>query len=330
MTSHRLLRIVFLLTLACMFSSATAAKTILVIESYHSEYEWDASYLHGLKSNLPGHDFVVFQMDTKRVPRAQFPIRAALAWEQYLEVKPDLVVLGDDNAVKLLASKFKKTETPVVFLGVNSNPRALGVVGAPNITGVLERPLFKRSIAEIDSLFQAKLKRALILFDSGTTSHVAIQEEFQGKLFSTIGRTEVELRLIGEKSLWQQSILNAKQEGFDAIIIGLYHTIVDEAGKHVAAEKILSWSSENTPIPIFCFWDFSVGENKTAGGLVLFGEIQGRAAAKIIKAIFEGKRPSTLGPLTADQGRYLYSKSQFKKWGLAVTEEMKERVEFVD
>lgn len=330
MKSRQLFRVVFLLTLTCMFSGVAAAKTILVIESYHSEYEWDASYLAGLKNNLPGHDFVVFQMNTKRIPRAQFPIKAKLAWERYLEVKPDLVVLGDDNAVKLLAPKFKQTDTPVVFLGVNSNPRALGVVGAHNITGVLERPLFKRSIAEIDSLFQEQLKRVLILFDSGTTSQVAIQEAFQGKLNSTIGRTDIELRLIGDKSLWQQSILNAKQEGFDAIIIGLYHTLIDQAGDHVPAEQILTWSSEHTPIPLFCFWDFSVGENKTAGGLVLFGEIQGKEAAKIIKAIFAGKRPSTLGPLTADQGRYLYSRSQFERWGLAVTEEMKERVEFVD
>lgn len=330
MRGHQFCRSIFLLTLTLFFSSLVTAKTILVIESYHSEHKWDASYLSGLKKNLPDHHIVEFQMDTKRIPREQFQMKADAAWEQYRLIKPDLVVLGDDNAVKLMAAKFKRTDTPVVFLGVNSNPRALGVIGVKNITGVLERPLFKRSIVEIDSLFKEQLKRVLILFDSGTTSQVAIQEAFQGKLYSTIGRTDIELRLIGDKSSWQKSILNAKQEGFDAIIIGLYHTIVDQNGIHVPAEQILSWSSKSAPIPLFCFWDFSVGENKTAGGLVLFGEIQGREAAKLIEAIFDGKRPNSLGPLTADQGRYLYSKSQLEKWGLTVTAEMKERVEFVD
>jgi len=43
-----------------------AEKTIYVIESYHAEYPWNASYKNGLEEKLGGkHKPVYFQMDAK-------------------------------------------------------------------------------------------------------------------------------------------------------------------------------------------------------------------------------------------------------------------------
>ena len=56
------------------------------------------------------------------------------------------------------------------------------------------------------------------------------------------------------------------KKGYDVILLGLYHTLRDDTGKHVEAEKVLEWTSENTPVPSFAFWDFLLGPRKAIGG----------------------------------------------------------------
>ena len=54
-----------------------AQNKILIIESYHSDYAWDKSYIEGIEGVL-GNNYTVtkFQMDTKRVPKEKFQQKA--------------------------------------------------------------------------------------------------------------------------------------------------------------------------------------------------------------------------------------------------------------
>ena len=58
---------------------------------------------------------------------------------------------------------------------------------------------------------------------------------------------------------WQQQVLKAKEAGYQALFIGLYHTLKDADGKPVDAETVLQWSAQHSPVPLFAFWEFSVG-----------------------------------------------------------------------
>ena len=135
------MRTSLLLLLLSTLSLPLWAANILVISSYHPEYLWDQSYNKGLLDGLQGeHKITHFYMDTTRHPREKFDEIAQQAIAFYLKSKPDLVVLGDDNAINYLANEIASLGTPVVFLGMNENPRLKGFVGHPKITGVLERP----------------------------------------------------------------------------------------------------------------------------------------------------------------------------------------------
>jgi len=298
----------------CVFAQK---KTILVIESYHAEYPWDASWKKGLQETLGDkYNLVYFEMDTKRLPMSEYEKRAQMAWNEYKKVNPELVILGDDNALKYLGQKFVNTTTPVVYLGINNNPRNYDMVRHKNITGVLERALLKRSIVFINKIL--KIKKVLVLFDSGTTSQVVRDEIFSGKESVSIIDIRVDIKPMDNYTVWKKAVLNAKEQGYDVIFVGLYHTIKDDMGKHVDAEKIVEWTSENTPIPPFAFWDFAVGPRKAIGGYVLFGEEQGKTAAKIALKILSGENPSEIRPKIAQKGRFLFSESQLKKWGLTL------------
>ncbi len=308
------------------------SNNILVVGSYHKEYEWDRSYQEGLSEKLSNdYELVSFQMDTKRLPSDEYESRARLAFEMFEKTDPALVILGDDNALKYLGPKLSKTGVPVVYLGINRNPEDYLGHNTSNFTGVLERPLLKRSLYTVTKILGNDIKNVLVLFDSGTTSQASLDHYFRGSEQINLSGITVDLRLIGEWNRWKQTVLQSGEKGYDAMFIGLYHTIFDKEGKHVDADKVLTWTTKNTPVPHFGFWDFSVGADKTIGGLVLYGKQQGLAAGDIAKRIlaFE-KKPSDIAPKIAERGRYLFSRSLLEKYNLELPGELAFEADFVD
>ena len=107
---HNLQRVILYLifTYSAIITSEATAVDILIIESYHKRYAWDVEYKKGITENINGeHNFTYFQMDTKRLAKSKHMEMVEAAWQSYLLVKPDIVVLGDDNALKYLGPRFK-------------------------------------------------------------------------------------------------------------------------------------------------------------------------------------------------------------------------------
>lgn len=319
-----------LLFLAIFSAPLLADKTVLVIESYHHEHPWDASYLQGIRDSLgDSHQIKTFEMDTKRLPESLHQAQANKAWQYFQSVRPDLVILGDDNALQYLGKKISDTGTPSVYLGINSNPRDLGLYQQSNLTGVLERPLFKRNVYEINKLMGGKLDSVLILLDDSPTVQAAVKESFKSELDFKVSGTQVSLKSIGQWQHWQQTVQTAA-EHYDAIVIGLYHTIVDANGEHVAADNVLSWTSQNSPIPVFSSWSFAVGEGKAIGGLVLFGRWHGLEAGAIAKQILGGEDIVNIRPRASKKGRFYFSHSELARWGITLPPDIADRASFVD
>ncbi len=322
----------FSLLVTLSFLAQAEQRKILVIESYHAEYPWDASYMEGLRAVL-GEKYAIdtFQMDTKRIPKSEFQGKADAAFARFEASKPDLVILGDDNAFKFLAEKINASGTPTVFLGINSNPRNLNLAKMNQVTGILERPLYKRGISEIGRMMNNKVSKILVLFDSGTTSQAAVEETFKNNTSIEISGIQVDLKLIGDLDEWKQTVNSAKDNDYNAIVVGLYHTIVDTQGASQPAAEVLQWTSENAPVPIFGFWDFSVGANATAGGLVLFGQTQGEAAAEMADQILSGAaKPADISPKVGDKGRYFFSKAQLAKWQIQLPADIQKKATLIE
>jgi hypothetical protein len=323
------LAVPLLLLILCSSPAFASKPPVLVIESYHAGNAWDRAYLGGFRGELgPAYRVESFEMDTKRLPKSLYPKQADLAWKRYLELGPQLVVLGDDNALKLLGPRFLETDTPVVYLGINNNPDDYVPAGR-NITGILERPLFHFNLYTIGQILHPKPKKVLILFDQSTTSDASVAEAFKGKDRLAIEGIEVDLRRIGQWKAWQQTVNQAGKMGFDAAVIGLYHTLVDESGHNVPADEVLAWTARNCPLPFFGFWDFSIGAGKAIGGFVLSGEEQGKAAARMAKNVLTGTPPARIKPMTAQKGTFIFSKSQLQKYGLTLPPEMSSRTKWL-
>jgi ABC-type uncharacterized transport system substrate-binding protein len=308
---------VALIFLFTSVSSAFSQPTICVIHSYHKEYAWEAGLTSGLLDTLPAEAAIShFYLDTKRTPKETHRYRADEIWKHVRNIPWDLVILCDDNASRLLGPRFKDGPIPVVYLGMNRNPRDYGLFPATNITGVLERPLLKRSLHSMCKLINTQDTKVLVLFDSDTTSDAIVHEAFDGMSDIVLGKVRVELKQFSTAESWKKALLNAKNDGFDTVYIGLYHTLRDDKGEHVSDEEILAWANANTPVPIFAFWKFAVGKGKTIGGQVHSARDQGIAAGKIACRILDGTPPSAIAPYTAHAGSYVFSAYELKRFGI--------------
>ncbi len=316
-----------------VMSGSAGADLLLIIQSYHREYEWDAHYSQGIQKTLPNYDFAAFELDTKRLPREQHAAQADRAWAYYeaLTPKPRLVFLGDDAALRLLGSRFAASGTPTVYLGINNNPRVYLGDQWRRLTGVLERPLLLRSITTIDEVLPQKADKILVLFDTDTTSQIVFESEFKNRPSIAVRGITVDFQLIGDWTVWQQHVRDAQQNGYDAIIVGLYQTLRDVSGAHVPDSQVVSWTAANTPIPPFAFWSFAVGRDKAVGGFVLDGQEQGKLAADMARQLLETTTTvEQIRPKTAERGQYLFSRAALARFSLQLPPAIAAQTTWVD
>ncbi len=152
--------------IAAAAGGADAAKPkILLINSYHAEYEWSAGIIQGALVQLQitrnaaatldcRHSPVelkLHHMDTKRNTEEAFMKNAALEARNLIESwNPDVVIAADDNAFKYLVMPYyKNAARPFVFCGINWDVSHYDNAPYDNTTGMIEVALFKPLIEHL-------------------------------------------------------------------------------------------------------------------------------------------------------------------------------------
>jgi len=138
-----------LMILALCTMSAASAWTCAYVSSYHKGYAWSDGVERGLRSVLQGQcDIMQFDMDSKR-NRSEPYIRqkAEEIAAEIKKIKPDVLIVSDDNAAKyLVVPYFNGSELPVVFCGINWTVDEYNF-SSLNVTGMVEvapvRPLLR-------------------------------------------------------------------------------------------------------------------------------------------------------------------------------------------
>ena len=300
--------------------------TISIVHSYHKEYAWEQSLTSGLLDSLPKNATLQhLYLDTKRLAKTQHAEQAQKTLQQLEKSRPDLIILCDDNAARYLGPQLKNRPTPVVYVGLNRNPRDYGLFPADNMTGVLERPLIKRSLHSMCRLVNPDDTKVLILFDTDSTSDAVLHEGFGGGTRLQLGKVQVEIRQFDQVTEWQNALLTARSAGFDTVYIGLYHTLRTQSGKHVPDEEVIAWANAHAPVPIFAFWDFAVGKGKTIGGHVLSGRDQGLVGGEIASEILAGTPPTAIAPRSAKDGSYQFSMYELNRFGITLPQKIREQ-----
>ena len=284
-------------------SGAVAEKPrpkVLLIQSYHAEYEWCAGINRGVRRALAPLDtqLEVLYMDTKRHPQEEMKQKAGQAARDLIDRwQPDVIIAADDNAQKYVTSHYVGREKPrIVFCGVNAELPAYGFP-APNVTGVLERPHFAQSVAYLRKLVPA-VKMIAIVSDDTETSDGAIACMRKEK-------TDCQIVSIARPSTfdeWQREITRCQDQA-DAIAIFNYHTVKDPTtGTVMEPKTVMGWTAANSRIPILGFQIFTVDDGALCGYLESAVE-QGYKAGLMAVEILNGKSAGDIPILTALDGQ---------------------------
>ncbi|HEY9120520.1 MAG TPA: ABC transporter substrate binding protein [Marinobacter sp.] len=304
-------------------------KTVVIIESYHSDYKWDADYISAINSVLAeDHEIHILELDTKRLPRSQWPEKVAEIQQAVTVIQPDIAILGDDNAFSLMAGDLVERQVPVVFFGVNGGPQQHPLLNHPLVTGVLERPFFGESIRHLRKILRPS-DRFLVLMDDSPTMRNAVSEFFGEARQATLYGSRLDIVLTNQKDTWLQAVFSA-HERFDAVIVGTHHTIRDAAENYVLPQDLMAQAFARAQVPIFSFWDIFIGKEQGIGGFTVSAYQEGLTAARLASLILNGVKPDSIPQLKSLSGHYVYSTSGMKHWNLKLSSLISSQSSFVD
>lgn len=312
------------LSLLPVHLSYAAENDVVIVHSYGDGgiYKWPLDQGAGFRKALgDGYIYHEYFMKTKKIPESAFDKEAKAALSLIQKTKPKLVYFTDDNALRLVGPKIDKNIF-IVFSGINGNLRTdyPWVLKASNIDGVLERPMVKRSIIELMSLFENKLSKVYALFGKSVTGQKLLDQGFGGKVGGQkLSSLTIESYASDKLSDWKEKISSLSKNGFDAVMVVDYYKLKDDQGKLLKTQDVIREIAAISPVPIFTVHANYVGKGMLTGTVTVHGSTEGIAAGEIAsKLIKVGKRSGI--PQSSKNRPVEISLAQVKKYKLKVKE----------
>jgi len=301
-------------------------RKVLVVQSYAQDLAWTRQCDMGIQKALGDRaSITTIYLNTKPTPPEEHDRKAAEAMDLFRRLAPDVVMLGDDNALRLLGQPIAGTGTPVVYFGINNNPRNYFDVLPDNVGGLIERiPLLQwiRLIGEI----MPRAGNFLVLMDGSPTAVAIASSVFKGRMRLTFDRTVVTLRSTGQWEEWRRIV----QQGgvFDAIVMPVFHALKDGSGRHVPYGEVVSWTSRHSAVPVFATQDYAVGDDGVVGAYVVYGEEHGYLAGVMAARLLDGERMEDIAAQDDQRGQFVFNEKQLRRFGLVLPDSIREQAQF--
>jgi len=317
---------------------------IAVVSSYHPEYIWSQQTNQGLlaallkfayldnqtqadiytRTNFVENSRIVLQkywMDTKR-RNSQQEISDSFnrITSELVQFKPDIVLLGDDNAANYIGNYFLDSATPVVFWGVNGAPLKYGLINTlerpgHNITGVYQAGYHRESVEYLKRLLP-HLKRLAVISDDSPTGRSHAKRMMRYHKEGQLDMDVVKVIITNSYDVWQKELL-ALNDQVDAFYISTHNTLRNIKGEHVNYLEAARWYLENIKKP-----EITVSGHVVKEGFLATvddaGFNQGYEAVKLAHAIIsEGKKAANLSSYAPGRGPFIVNRWRAKMLGLS-------------
>jgi len=298
---------IFFLLLLGQLSTAVALPRCLHVMSYHQGYAWNDGIEEGVEKTLAGKcELSEFYMDSKRNTSPAFIRNKALEAKQKIEqLKPDIVIVSDDNASRYLVQPyFKDAKLPIVFNGVNWTAETYGFP-YKNVTGMVEVAPIEEML-DIARRNTTLIKKIVFISDDVVTEHKDFRHYKRSYEKQGVSISGVFVKTIAE---WEKAFIDAQSSDF--IILGNNAGINDwdkaRAARHVAnMGKRLTMTTYSWMMPYVM-----LGVSKRA-------QEQGEWAAEVALAVLSGTNIADV-PITVNRHwTYYQNKPLLKKAGITI------------
>ncbi|MCP3876015.1 MAG: ABC transporter substrate-binding protein [Desulfobacteraceae bacterium] len=269
---------------------------VLVVMSYHAEYQWQQQVKAGIDTVLGDLCKVrYFDLDTKRNP-SEGHKKADEAYTVYKTWQPDGVITADDNAQSMFVVPYlkNKVSTPVIFCGVNADPQKYGYP-AVNVSGILERHHLRESLMLVKQLVPAIKKVGVIAASS--PSNIGMINTIKKELHSYPVQS-FEYRLVDSLAKAVE-VTKGLHNLTDALHIMGIEGLLDDKGERLSATESTSIIAETYGKPTIGVVRYEV-EAGALCAVIHQGQEQGATAARMLLDAMHGKQFSEL-PITRNR-----------------------------
>ncbi|MBN1487806.1 MAG: hypothetical protein JW981_09205 [Anaerolineae bacterium] len=241
--------------------------------------------------------------------------------------QPDMVVVSDEEAISAVIPNYPDPNMRFVYCGLRGEPQLYGV-SRPNAAGVLEQvyPVKTVLIAREFTGANPGSENYFVVGDSTKSGWASVD--------AVVAALEVDKSLIAPPIwklstdrwvLWQKAIKDSVAafdkpggiSGVDFILLARYHLLRDEAGRYIPEQEVITWLVQNSPVPVFGLWDYTVSDG-AVGGLVVSAYDQGAAAANIVLRLAGGTHPSSVLAKFPANRLFAINLASAKYWDLRI------------
>ena len=285
---------------------------IFILHSYHKGFTWTDGIEKGLFREFDEKNYEVYveYLDSKRSSlEVVSPVVFDHLKAKYANLKPDLLILTDNNALTFLREHKDElfTETPIVFCGINNySPACIeGLEG--RITGTAEKVDPIGTVKYIRTLQPNAKKLYLISGITPTSQQVKIEVE------QALGKDDFGFEIINLDSQTTQELCNSLSaiSPDDAVLLITYNR--DKNGSYYSFQESAYLISSNSQAPVYGMWDFYLG-NGIVGGQMVSSLYQGEMAALLGKMVLkDGKMPPIV---TESPNKAMFDMAQLRRHNL--------------
>lgn len=255
------------------------AANCVYINSYLPGYEWSDRIQHQFEQDIQAQcRITTHYLDAKHETADQLSQKGKEIANLIELAKPDLVIAADDAASAYVVQPFlRNTRTPVVYVGINWDPRPYGYP-MDNATGMTE--LWPTE--EIFRILHHTVKHLVKLTVISADNPLEKTDSFHIEQTASRHNVEVEHLFVRRFSEWKQAVIKAQTA--DAIHLGTNQSIADWN-----EEEAIAWLKQHNKRFTFASQDFM--RPYVMFSLSKSPEEFGHWAAELSKAILGGLQP---------------------------------------
>jgi PAS domain S-box-containing protein len=299
-------KIVSSFSLLCLFlliffgSSALAAKNdskshVLLFNSYHKGYLWSDEITRGVEENLTKNGVMlhVEYMDTKRhFDENYLSLLSQLLLLKHAKYQYDVVIVSDNSAFEFIKNRGQAIfgNTPIIFCGLNYLTGA-DLKGMAHVSGVNEEADLEGNINLIQRLHPQRHK--LVVVSDNTITGQKIQQEVH-RIQQRLPRDGLEIELVYDVTISELIEKLRSLDGNTSLLFTFFFR--DRNGVFLEYDESIATVVENTDVPIYVSWKFSMRDG-VVGGYLTDGYGQGQEAAEKANLILAGTPVSEI-PIT--------------------------------
>lgn len=269
---------------------------IFILNSHEPEFPLLVENLTAFKKVFADNKITIdtkeFDMDvSKNNTDESFKNVSSEAKKNIDDYKPDLIYAIDDEA-QLVVKDYINTKIPIIFVGVNKNPKDYGYDKSRNVAGVLEREKIVDVLNYLKNLYPNKIRKvAAISYDLPMWRTVFERLGEESKKITDVEFTNWDL--VTTMDDLDEKILEYQTRDDAILLFDMGPFIPTNPIKSI--ETVVSFLDKNSKIPEATFWGQMVKM-----GMLLSVEAsqteQGRVAGNMANAILiEGVLPKAIG-----------------------------------